>query len=45
MIFAGIERVRRRDAFAIPSPIIREALERALDSPHRVDTGDCPDEM
>jgi len=45
MIFAGIERVRRRDAFAIPSPIIREALKRALDSPHRVDTGDCPAEM
>lgn len=44
MIFAGKDPNGGRDAFGIPSPIIREALRRALSSPHRVDTGDCNEE-
>jgi S1-C subfamily serine protease len=41
MIFAGRDPNGGRDAFGIPSPIIREALKNALSSPQRVDTGGC----
>ena len=41
MIFAGRDPNGGRDAFGIPSPLIREALAQALASPQRVDTGDC----
>lgn len=44
MIFAGRDPNGGRDAYGIPSPILREAVERALASPHRVDTGDCREE-
>ncbi len=44
MIFAGRDPDGGRDAFAIPSPIIRQALRRALSSPRRADTGDCTKE-
>ena len=41
MIFGGRDPNGGRDAYAIPSPVIREALERARSSRHPVDTGDC----
>jgi hypothetical protein len=44
MIFAGRDEHGGREQFAVPSPIIREALTRALASPQRVDTGDCSEE-
>lgn len=44
MVFAGRDPNGGRDVFAIPSPIIREALRRALASPQRVDTGGCGEE-
>ena len=44
MLFAGGRRPRERGKLTIPSPIIREALRRALSAPHRVDTGDCDED-
>ncbi len=44
MLFGAVDPEDGRDAFTIPSPIIREALGRAVSSPHRVDTGDCGEE-
>jgi S1-C subfamily serine protease len=41
MIFAGRQPDGGRDAFGIPSPVIRKALRKALSSPERVETGDC----
>jgi S1-C subfamily serine protease len=41
MIFAGRDPNGGRDAFGIPSPLIRDALRKALSSAQRVDTGDC----
>ncbi|MBA3437310.1 MAG: MarP family serine protease [Thermoleophilaceae bacterium] len=44
MIFAGRDPNGGRDAFGIPSPLIRDALRKALSSAQRVDTGDCREE-
>lgn len=42
MIFGGSEVHRRRFQVAVPSPVMRAALRRALAAPRSVDTGTCP---